>query len=93
MVKAQQQCPYCYTVITPRNFSMDHRVPLSRGGLHDIANVTICCKACNTAKGQLTDQEYAKLLHFLCTNYIQAAQRDILARLKAGARRFMRKAA
>src|SRR4051794_16866890 len=56
------KCPYCETCITPQNFSSDHRIPTSRGGQHDIANIVICCLACNQRKGILTDTEYMDLL-------------------------------
>jgi hypothetical protein len=30
--------------------SLDHMVPLNKGGLHGIVNMIICCRRCNTAK-------------------------------------------
>jgi len=31
--------------------SIDHVIPLSKGGLHVWGNVKLCCRACNTVKG------------------------------------------
>lgn len=48
---AAADCPYCSMMMRSRDKSLDHKIPLSRGGLHGISNVTICCKRCNTSKG------------------------------------------
>jgi 5-methylcytosine-specific restriction endonuclease McrA len=31
--------------------SIDHRIPLSKGGVNAIENIVYCCHACNTSKG------------------------------------------
>lgn len=38
--------------------TMDHAVPLSRGGHHIAANVVPACRLCNSAKGALTAEEF-----------------------------------
>jgi len=46
-------CPYCGDSIGPRSRrrkSLDHVVPLSRGGKHSIRNVVVCCWDCNLKK-------------------------------------------
>lgn len=48
------RCVYCGT--TPKKLTMDHVVPLSRGGHHSPLNIVPACKSCNSSKG-------AKLLH------------------------------
>lgn len=46
-------CPYCRGHLTSRIKTLDHVIPLSRGGLHSIANVLICCHRCNSRKADL----------------------------------------
>lgn len=36
--------------------SLDHLIPVSKGGLHAIHNVVVCCRSCNYAKG---DKDFA----------------------------------
>lgn len=43
-------CPYCDRILVPQNKAFDHVSPLSRGGLHGISNVLICCRSCNSRK-------------------------------------------
>jgi 5-methylcytosine-specific restriction endonuclease McrA len=43
-------CPYCGAYLNRRTKSMDHMVPLSKGGAHGIVNVIVCCNHCNSRK-------------------------------------------
>ncbi len=43
-------CYYCQTPLTSDLVTMDHIVPLSRGGFSKKGNVVPACKACNTHK-------------------------------------------
>jgi 5-methylcytosine-specific restriction endonuclease McrA len=42
----------------PRELTMDHIVPVSRGGRTTKGNVVACCKECNNAKKQLLPMEW-----------------------------------
>jgi len=50
-------CHYCQKKVDPSELTMDHIVPLSRGGKSKKGNVVPCCKACNSAKKYLTPVE------------------------------------
>lgn len=43
-------CFYCGRERVGWQRTVDHRVPLSKGGRHDRANVVPCCRSCNSAK-------------------------------------------
>ena len=43
-------CPYCGAYMNRRTKTMDHMVPLNKGGAHGIVNVIICCSTCNSSK-------------------------------------------
>ncbi len=53
------RCGYC-GIEAP--LTMDHRVPLSRGGRHEIANLIPACKPCNSRKHTRTEEEFRALL-------------------------------
>ena len=64
-----QKCSYCEDKITFKNISIDHIQPISRGGLKDsLTNIHFICLSCNMIKGNLTHDEYKKLLQFLLAN-------------------------
>jgi 5-methylcytosine-specific restriction endonuclease McrA len=59
-------CYYCRRAVGHRALTMDHVVPLGRGGRSTRGNVVPACKACNTKKKALVAvewQEYLDRLH------------------------------
>ena len=47
-------CYYCKERFSPKELTMDHIVPLSRGGRSTKNNIVPCCKSCNNKKKNLT---------------------------------------
>lgn len=54
---AKGRCAYCQGTFAPHELTMDHIVPLARGGRSTKGNVTPCCKTCNTTKRYWTPAE------------------------------------
>jgi 5-methylcytosine-specific restriction endonuclease McrA len=50
-------CHYCGKKFAPEELTMDHIVPLSRGGKSTKGNIVPCCKECNNDKKYLTPAE------------------------------------
>lgn len=46
---------------SPKRAIGEHRVPISRGGRDIVKNIVIACRACDVAKGPLTEQEFLSL--------------------------------
>jgi len=61
----QGQCYYCRRRVPPRDLTMDHIVPVVRGGLSRKGNVVPCCKACNSQKRYLLPVEWSAYLERL----------------------------
>jgi 5-methylcytosine-specific restriction endonuclease McrA len=59
---AKGTCHYCGRATPPRELTMDHIVPISRGGRTTKGNVVPCCKECNNAKKQLLAMEWEHYL-------------------------------
>lgn len=53
-----KMCSYCGRTMRSVEKSLDHVVPLSRGGAHSITNVVIACKPCNFSKHTATLEEW-----------------------------------
>ncbi|MBF0441105.1 MAG: HNH endonuclease [Oligoflexales bacterium] len=58
-------CYYCNTELDSKTATMDHIVPLSRGGRSRRGNVVPSCKTCNTKKRDLTPVEWTEYLDSL----------------------------
>lgn len=54
---SQGICYYCQAKFLPDELTMDHVVPLSRGGRSTKGNIVPCCKTCNNKKKYLTPAE------------------------------------
>jgi len=50
-------CYYCHKKFPPEELTLDHIVPVARGGKSTKGNLVVCCKECNNAKKYLTPAE------------------------------------
>lgn len=59
--------PICYLtgekidIYSPKDYNFDHIIPRSRGGSNNIDNLGICTKKVNSAKGDMTPEEFIAL--------------------------------
>ena len=58
-------CYYCGGIFKPGDLSMDHIVPLARGGRSSKDNIVACCKDCNTRKKTLLPIEWEEYMNKL----------------------------
>jgi 5-methylcytosine-specific restriction endonuclease McrA len=59
---ARGLCHYCSRPTPVKELTMDHVVPLVRGGRSTKGNVVPCCKECNTRKKSLLPMEWEEYL-------------------------------
>ncbi|MGC9141467.1 MAG: HNH endonuclease [Caldimicrobium sp.] len=58
-------CYYCGRRVSPEDLTMDHKIPLSRGGLSTRENIVPACKECNSKKKNLSPWEWEEYLEGL----------------------------
>jgi 5-methylcytosine-specific restriction endonuclease McrA len=56
-------CSYCGRKVSPQKLTMDHIVPISRGGRTTRNNVTPACKECNTKKKTMLPFEWQEYVN------------------------------
>lgn len=61
--KVTQHCFYCGKKMKERNKTIDHIIPIKKGGSNCFSNLTICCSRCNSIKGGYTIQELIDQLY------------------------------
>ncbi len=59
---AQGRCYYCGRKVSPSELTMDHVIPLSRGGQSVRENLVPACKECNIKKKNLLPWEWEEYL-------------------------------
>lgn len=58
--KNKPACSYCGKTITNKEeLTVDHKIPVSRGGTTVESNLAISCYKCNNEKSDMTDEEYS----------------------------------
>lgn len=50
-------CQYCHMKFSEKRLTIDHVVPLSKGGKHEWTNVVTACSSCNNKKGDKTPEK------------------------------------
>lgn len=53
------RCHYCNGKFEKSLLTMDHVIPIARGGKTTKSNVVVCCKPCNNTKKYFTPAELA----------------------------------
>lgn len=54
-------CMYCGRPLSVTMATIDHIIPLSRGGYTEDENLTVCCEPCNTLKEALYVKDFIAL--------------------------------
>lgn len=54
-------CYYCGKEIKGRDKTIDHKIPVSRGGTNAIGNLCMCCQSCNSKKNNKTEAEFKEV--------------------------------
>ena len=55
-------CYYCQSPLNRNRYTIDHVIPLSRGGFHDVRNIVCACKRCNEIKGAMSEEDAFKVI-------------------------------
>lgn len=58
----KQKCVYCKRSIDLQEATVDHVVPLSRGGSNRVKNMRNACKWCNMSKGNLSEKAFCSVI-------------------------------
>lgn len=58
LLYSQHSCFYCKKELSEHEISIDHKIPVSRGGTNKLSNLVICCRSCNSKKRNKTEIEY-----------------------------------
>lgn len=58
-------CPYCGHTIKVSQLTIDHKYPRHYGGISIISNLELCCRKCNSIKGDLNKKEFEQVMEIV----------------------------
>ena len=87
---ANPSCPYCRRKLSVGTFTVDHKLPIARGGRFTFRNLEVACLDCRQTKGVLDSQEFRELL-LVVHSWPRPVQKVFLSRLRAGGAHCTRK--
>lgn len=70
-----KKCFFCDKKLKYRQITLDHYLPLSKGGINEVFNMVTSCKKCNKYKKDNIPRDYRKKILKL---FIQAVKDDII---------------
>ena len=70
------RCQYCGIAVTEKTATLDHVVPVSKGGKSNWTNLSTACKKCNWSKGDKTNI-FPKILPYKPDYYDLANKRKL----------------
>ena len=87
--KLKGRCEYCDCKLHKNNREVDHKTPISRGGSFNANNLAYICHNCNSAKGEMNEQEFRSILNTIKT--WDDKGNNLLKRLRASSLIFKRR--
>ena len=66
LIARAKGCPYCGVTMTAEDKTLDHMNPISKGGMHGLSNVVVCCRSCNARK---CDKDFPEWLDELTEDF------------------------
>jgi hypothetical protein len=62
LLSQDKKCCYCHDLLTFKSVTAEHKQPRSKNGSDAKENIAGSCRACNEAKGAITDAKFKKLI-------------------------------
>lgn len=69
--RQNEKCAYCGRRKQLKHTTIDHIIPLSKGGTDDIDNLQCTCKMCNRLKDNMLPHEFTVLISNMLENSIK----------------------
>ncbi len=69
IIKQNSRCLYCnkefhknFKLTTPLQPTIDHKIPIKKGGKEEKSNYVLACRDCNVIKGNKTIEEFRQYM-------------------------------
>lgn len=69
--RQNEKCAYCGQRKQLKRMTVDHIIPLSKGGTDELDNLQCTCKMCNQLKNDMTPHEFTMFIGKILVNSIR----------------------
>lgn len=76
--RQNEKCAYCGTRRQLKHMTVDHIIPLSKGGTDSLDNLQCTCKLCNRLKDNMLPQEFTMFIRGMLENSIKIEKGGVL---------------
>lgn len=63
LIEQKHECFFCHKYLFSKDATLEHKIPILRGGTNDESNLCVSCTRCNNEKGAMTVDEYLEFKH------------------------------
>lgn len=71
------RCAYCGQKRKLKTMTVDHIIPLSKGGTDEESNLRCACKMCNYFKGSALPLEFSNRIHTIFMNNLEFCEMEL----------------
>lgn len=64
-IRDKGTCQICGKFVPPDKFTIDHIIPISKGGTYDYDNLQCCCRKCNQLKADTLPDDFFDVMLFV----------------------------
>lgn len=72
-----KRCAYCGEPRNLKHMTVDHVIPLSKGGTNDEENLRCACKMCNRIKNDMLPTEFSVFIHRMFMNNLAFCEMEL----------------
>lgn len=81
LAKSDGACAHCGVGLTEKTMTVEHVIPLSKGGTNDLSNTVALCKKCNVKKRNILTRP-SDYYHHLKKEYLEELDNQLMAYLE-----------
>lgn len=87
-VRDKGRCGICGEFVSPEEYTVDHIIPLSRGGTYEYGNLQCTCRRCNLMKADALPEDFIDIVAKVMKHQAKKGNKKILKEIKKIAKKY-----
>lgn len=90
-VRDKGRCGICGEFVSPEKYTVDHIIPLSRGGTYEYGNLQCTCRRCSLMKADALPEDFIDIVAKVMKHQAKKGNKKILKEIKKIAKKSKKK--